>query len=150
MQVPGITQVGGCFCPPITKEQLSEYMELARVADPDIRDAMYACARAVYTYLDKQPEKVEGLAKAHAVLGTEHKLTEDQVNDIWDDVPYLDECKLYDKRFERLDGKSKLAYAAQHLLWYAKELAKDRHPIFSYTEENGVRKWIDGRPDETV
>jgi hypothetical protein len=54
-------------------------------------------------------------------------LEKEEIERIWDVVPWPKECDVIGECFDKLTGE--LRNAAFHLLWYARELAIDREPI---------------------
>lgn len=122
--------LGGCFAPPLTPEKLANYRAMASAAPPEIGEAMSKLCDMVAKFqetpdssLPDQPTNIPGLSLV--------PLEPDEVQRIWDWVPWGDELKLYAARFETISptDQKPLRDAAHHLLWYGWELFNDREPL---------------------
>ena len=124
------TRIGGSFAPPLDSEKIAAYRELAKSAEDErVRDAMLPLCDMVDSFHQTPKSKLSG--KPHPVgLGVVVPLEEDEIKRIWDLVPWDYECDALGKLFETLPSDQKdLRNAAFHLLWFARELTKDREPI---------------------
>jgi hypothetical protein len=128
---------GGSFAPPIDAAKVESYRKLAESADPQVGDAMGKLLDMIELYLDAPAPKKAAKAKADAGkphpsgLGTIFAMPKEEVERLWDVVPWQDETNMYLAVFDRIDPvKDKaLRDAAFHLGWFAVELGKDRVPI---------------------
>jgi hypothetical protein len=138
--MPETAHAGGSFAPPIDAETLEYYRELAGGAHPRVADAMEGLLEMADLYLAAPaPKKGAKAAKADAGkphpsgLGSVHSLPKEEVDRLWDAVPWQEEVEMLGKVFDRIDpAKDKaLRDAAFHMLWLAQELTLDRRPITS-------------------
>jgi hypothetical protein len=138
------TRFGGSFAPPLDADNVKSYRELAEGGDvsPQVADAMGVLIKMVETHLDRPaPKAAKGKGKAAEPAGMPHPsglgtivdLPEEEVERLWDVVPWQEEVTMYGQVFDRIDpAKEKpLRDAAFHLLWFAQELTMDRAPITS-------------------
>jgi len=128
------SRVGGTFAPPLDENRLAAYRELAEKADAPVADAMNVLLKMVDAYHER-PATKKGKA---AAAGTPHpsgmglvvQLPPEEVERIWDAVPWDHELEMYGKLFDGIDPANKaLRDAAFHLQWYGRELFLDREPL---------------------
>jgi hypothetical protein len=143
--------IGGSFAPPLTDEKLAEYELLAKeCADRKAAGYMADLCKMVRVFRET-PESTEK-ARKHPVAGLMVPLSEAEVKRIWDFVPWAEECDLMGAAFDKLQAgecaenarllevarlsgadapsllDTRTRDAAFHLLWFARELEKDREP----------------------
>lgn len=153
------TRLGGSFAPPLDKDKIARYRQLAKSADDlRVRDAMLPlcemCSvffqtprskRAAHTHPVGEFIDMEGNKRtAPAIVPLEEK----EIERIWNHVPWDYECDALGTLFETLwtgmeermvngilqmvlvDPHARdLRNAAFHLLWFARELTRDREPL---------------------
>jgi len=124
--------IGGSFAPPITKEQLQKYRQLAAKTEPHIREVMEKLCDMVQQWWLTETKAIGGGGNPHpSGKGTVQDLSDNQVKELYDLVPWPYECDAYAIQFDTLSptAQKEERNAAFHLLWYAKELTQDRHPM---------------------
>lgn len=121
-------RIGGSFAPPLDADKLAAYRQAAETADAPTKDAMLALVNMVECFQQTAPSRQPGTPHPSG-RGVIVPLEADEVARIWDLVPWDHELDAMAGLFDRLDGNSPLRTPAFHLLWYARELAKDREPI---------------------
>jgi len=132
--------VPACFAPPLTAEKLVEFRELKKQADAPVADAMEELIVMVETFLKtgkskRDPEVVPMLARKDGKTITKAEcvpLEDKEVERIWDVVPWEHEINAMADLFESLPNGD-LRNAAFHLIWYARELVRDREPMTNDT-----------------
>ena len=132
-------KVPACFAPPITADLLDRYAELAAAAPPAVRDAMNELAAMVRLFLETprstRPGKVlPMMAMKNGVLittATAVPLEDAEVDRMWEAVPWDHQLNAMGVLFDSIDNATKreLRDAAVHLLWYGRELVRDREPM---------------------
>lgn len=127
-------RVGGSFAPPITADKLASYKTLAASADTRTQDYM----NQLITMLEKFNETPKSTlaASAHpSGRGQIIPLADEEIQRIWNEVPWKEELDVMGNWFDKLDASSQkdLRNAAFHLLWYGRELCLDREPITNDT-----------------
>ncbi len=122
-------RLGGSFAPPITAEKLDTYRLLADQEGGEIGHEMTKLCQMVEVFFQTPASTLPG--KPHPLRGTIIPLEEAEIKRIWDYVPWPRECESLSDLFETIPNETKreLRNAANHLLWYARELAADREPI---------------------
>lgn len=141
--------VPGCFSPPLTDELLLEYRSLIATAAEPVRGAARQLLAMADAFLEtprstERPEILPMVAMKDGQVITKAEcrpLEDAEVERMWDLVPWKDEaarnrhgafdddhCDQYGELFEGLPAGD-LRNAAFHLLWYARELARDREPM---------------------
>lgn len=119
--------IGGCFAPELAPEKVSGYRQLsAGVEDKQIAQYMGDLCDMLDLFF-QTPESTLGGSK-HPIAGIVVPLEDAEIQRIWNKVPWPEECDLIGKAFDRLPSGD-VRNAAYHLLWYARELAKDREPM---------------------
>ncbi len=129
-----------CFAPPLTDGLIAKYEALANGLPReryDVRDAMRECLAAVKFWWELPESKGDrddrSLAIRHRGRDARIKvtsLTPDLVERMWDAVPWGYELDAMQSLFDRIDPAEKpLRDAAFHLLWFARELERDREPL---------------------
>jgi hypothetical protein len=119
--------IGGCFAPALAPEKVSDYRQLAAtVQDKQVAQYMSDLCDMLELFY-QTPESTEASSK-HAIAGMVTPLADNEVQRIWDKVPWPEECDLIGKAFDRLPAGD-VRNAAYHLLWYARELTQDREPM---------------------
>lgn len=134
-----------CFAPPLTSERLAAYKSLAAGAEPPVREAMEGLIRMAEVFQETPASALPGVP-----LQTEYTrspfrdaagkpkpppdivpLSGEEIDRIWDHVPWDHEIRALEPLFEAIDPRSQkeLRDAAFHLKWYATELALDREPM---------------------
>jgi hypothetical protein len=148
------TMIGGSFAPPLTDEKLAEYELLAKDC-PDRRAAGYMADLCKMMRVFRETPESKAKPRKHPVAGLMVPLEEAEVQRIWDFVPWAEECDLMGATFDKLQKgecaenatrmavwqlkgstasappellDTRLRDAAFHLLWFARELEKDREP----------------------
>ncbi len=122
-------QYGGSFAPPLSAAQLSDYELLASQAPPEVADAMGVLVRCCRKFAETG-ESTEP-TKAHpSGRGLIQKLSAEEVQRIWDWVPWKHELTAFGTVFDPLPS-GPLRNAAFHLLWFGFELTADRQPCTS-------------------
>lgn len=118
--------IGGSFAPPLDESKLAAYEALAATADRRVKEQMSQLIAMLRVFWETGESKAEPQRSPIGVLVT--PLEDDEIDRIWDHVPYPDECDGIGRVFDTLpDGA--IRNAAFHLLWYARELAADREPV---------------------
>ena len=137
-------RLGGSFAPPINSDRIAAYRELAKSSpDERIRDAMLPLCSMVESFY--QTPRSTAAGKPHPTgVGVVVPLEEAEIKRIWDLVPYDYECDALGTLFstlpdgcEEVDGEIVVTNSEQnarrnaafHLLWFARELTRDREPI---------------------
>lgn len=127
------TRLGGSFAPPINAEKIALYRELAKAApDPRVRDAMLPLCDMVETFQETPESQLTGTPHP---LGNRYPaivpLEQSEIDRMWDLVPWDYECDALGQLFETIPNETQkpLRDAAHHLLWFARELTKDREPL---------------------
>lgn len=135
--LPDAPQVGGSFAPPLDPEKLKSYREAAKDAPPQVAEAMETLARMADAY-HARPRPRAGVKAPAGVphpsgAGVVRALPKEEVDRLFDAVPWREELDMYAKLFDAIDpaGRKGLRDAAFHLLWLGYELVRDREPIFS-------------------
>jgi hypothetical protein len=119
-----VRMIGGSFAPRLTPEKVAEYRDTAQaVADAQARGYMLDLCNMMDLW-HQTPDFGGGAPNALSMPVT--PLPEEEVQRIWDVVPWKDECDLMGQCFDKLEGDQR--NAAFHLLWYAVELTNDRQP----------------------
>lgn len=119
-----VRMIGGSFAPRITPDKVAEYRNIANgVSDAQARGYMLDLCDMMDSW-HQTPDFGGGAPNALRMPVTQ--LPEEEVQRIWDVVPWKEECDLMGKCFDRLEGDQR--NAAFHLLWYAVELTNDRQP----------------------
>lgn len=136
--------VPACFAPEITKEKLAEYEKLIETqAKGQIAEEMTKLAGMVKKFLETPASKTKAQVVPMMAVkdGKEISsakcvpLEDKEVERMWDEVPYDDECDRLGVLFDKISNASNkpLRDAAFHLLWYARELTRDREPMTQET-----------------
>lgn len=125
-------RVGGSFAPPLPSEKLAEYRRLAEgCSDRECRYYMEELCRMVESFQQTPRSSAQGSPHPSG-RGLIVPLAPEEVERMWDLVPWEAECNAMQACFDKLGTSGKevaLRNAAFHLLWFAKELTKDREPI---------------------
>lgn len=126
-------RLGGSFAPPLSSEQLAGYRELAKTApDLRVRDAMLPLCDMLEKFWETPASPLAGSPNP---LGNRYPalvpLEQKEVDRIWDLVPWDYECDAIGLLFDSIPNETQkpLRDAAHHLLWFARELTKDREPL---------------------
>jgi endonuclease III len=118
---------GGSFAPPLSQEKLAAYKVLASNAPPRIKDAMNELIVMVSKFKETPDSTLSAqLHPSGAAMVV--PLEKQEVDRIWDFVPWDDELATMNKVFESIP-KGELRNAAYHLLWFGRELCNDREPL---------------------
>lgn len=120
--------IGGSFAPPLDDAKLTAYEALAAgCSDEQCKDYLEQLIKMLRVFWQtgesSQPAQQTPLGVAIVPL------EDAEIERIWDYVPWESECDTMGVAFDRLSGE--VRNAAYHLLWYARELAKDREPTTS-------------------
>ncbi len=120
--------VGGSFAPPLDADKLRQYrVVIERQAPDDLKEALFGLCRMVEVFYET-PASDEP-AEPHPVgMGVVQKLEPEEIERIWDLVPWPWEVDALRGRCASIPAGSPLRTPAYHLLWYAKELTEDREP----------------------
>lgn len=125
-------RIGGSFAPPLPPERLRAYRDLADNPEtpPPVADALRALAAMVEAY-HNLPRRARAAATPHpSGLGQIVLLAQEEVQALWQHVPWPHECEGIQTLFDEIPPEKKeLRDAAFHLLWMAKELTIDREPL---------------------
>ena len=129
---------GGSFAPPLTPEKIAAYRGLAETAPTAVRDAVRQLCDMAELFQQTPPSSRPGTPHPSG-RGVKVPLEQSEIDRIWDAVPWDDEvpgdhvneCAVLARLFDGISNEDNepLRNAAFHLLWYAKELARDREPI---------------------
>ena len=120
------TLVGGSFAPPLDDAKLAGYEALAESADRRVKEHMLDLAKMLRAFWETGESSEQPVRNQIGVLIT--PLEDQEIERIWDHVPWPEECDTIGKVFGQLPN-GELRNAAFHLLWYARELAADREPV---------------------
>jgi hypothetical protein len=118
--------VGGSFAPPISDEQITSYEAMAKSADRRVSQYMLELVKMLRVFRQTPDSTLPG--SPHPVKGVMIPLENTEIERIWEYVPWPEECDVIDGVFASLPS-GELRNAAYHLLWFARELTKDREPI---------------------
>lgn len=123
---------GGSFAPPITAAKISEYNALLSTPAADefdlkVKSTCKDLLKMVQVF-QETPASASAGSKHPSGRGTIVPLEESEINRIDAYVPWDHECDAYQALFDKLPTGA-LRNAAFHLLWFAKELTKDREPL---------------------
>lgn len=119
--------IGGSFAPPLPPEKLQGYVTLAESCpDRQCKEKMLELIKMKEEF-DKTPSSVLPGTPHPVGVGVIVPLETEEVERIWDVVPYANECDGIGQLFDQLKGD--VRNAAYHLLWFARELAADREPL---------------------
>jgi hypothetical protein len=118
---------GGSFAHPLTAEKLAKYRELAGEGSPAVKDSVLSLCDMVEAYLALPEPK--GAARPHGSgEGRFQDLDQEQVEALWQVVPWPHEANAMQRLFDDLPARSPLRDAAFHLVWYAQKLSRDLVP----------------------
>lgn len=123
-----VIKVGGSFAPPITAAQLAQYKEIASLATEQVREVMLNLIKMVEVF-QQTPRSSLASDVGPVGIGMLTPLENEEIQRIWDLVPWDYECDAYQGLFERIPPDSQVRTPAFHLLWYARELTMDREPM---------------------
>jgi hypothetical protein len=123
-------QVGGSFAPPLTPEKIEEFKNLLSIsnAPPSTKGAITDLLKMAEMFFET-PESTEPVEPHPAGVGHVQMLEADEIQRIWDVVPWDYEIEAMCHLFEKLDTSDPLRNVAYHLVWYANELTDDRQPV---------------------
>ncbi len=129
-----------CFAPPLTDEKIANYKLLINSqASSEVADAMVMCLKCVEAWWNL-PESTRTDVKRWGILHKGQKsefvetpLEEDHIKKLWDVTPWDRELSTLSNStstglFDTLPYCD-LKNAAFHLLWFAKEITRDREPL---------------------
>ena len=120
-----VSVIGGSFAPRITADKVAEYRVIAEtVTDREIQSHMVSLCEMMATWLQTPDVSMQSVGPFGQPIA---KLPKEEIDRIWDTVPWPNECKMIGECFEKLTDTAQ-RNAAFHLLWYAVELANDRQP----------------------
>lgn len=120
-----VSVIGGSFAPRITVEKVAEYRAIAEgVQDRETQAHMLDLCDMMDTWLQTPDIPMQSAGPFGQPIA---KLPKDEIDRIWDTVPWPRECKLIGECFAELTDNAQ-KNAAHHLLWYAVELSNDRQP----------------------
>lgn len=124
-----IQRIGGSFAPPLDSSKLNEYRDLIELAPKEAAYYMGQLCGMMEAFQQESPSRKA--STPHPVgIGLITELEKEQVERLWDTVPWKNECDGMSKCFEELEA-GPVRNAAFHLLWYAYELTEDRQPFTS-------------------
>jgi hypothetical protein len=123
-------KIGGSFAPPLDLEKLARYHELAQQAGGAVGDVMAKLCDMVEAF-EQSPRSTRAGSPHPSGAGLMVPLSEAEIKRLWEYVPWGWECDAYAKLFDEIDPRTKkeLRNAAHHLLWFARELERDREPM---------------------
>jgi hypothetical protein len=123
-------RIGGSFAPPLGVAGLDRYRQLAETASGQVKDYILELCNMLATFW-QTGESQNGGTPHPSGRGTIIPLEDEEIQRIWDVVPWPNECDLMGQVFDSIDpvADKDLRNAAFHLLWYARELTADREPI---------------------
>jgi hypothetical protein len=121
--------LGGSFAPPLDKDKIAAYRKLA-CPHQSVADAIKQLCDMVELF-QQTPRSMQPSTKHQSGVGTITPLSLDEVERIWDAVPWEHEIEGMRQLFDKIDPVADKAVrnAAFHLLWFAIELNKDREPL---------------------
>lgn len=135
-------RLGGSFAPPLDAQKLADYRELAKSAsDPRIQDKMLSLCEMMEVFHQTPASALSGsphpIGEMQDAQGNKYRapvvvpLEDSEVKRIWDYVPWDYECDGLGTLFETIPNEThkSLRDAAFHLLWFARELTRDREPL---------------------
>ena len=117
----------GVFAPKLTSEGLERYKSLAKSELISRRSREYMESLIAMLELFWQTPESTLPSEGDLIV----PLEEAEIQRIWDAVPWMDECDVIGKEFEKIPAAgatTEIRNAAFHLLWYARELTLDREP----------------------
>lgn len=131
--------VPACFAPPIDSAKLDEYEKLASQATGPVADSIGQLIAMVRLFLET-PKSTRPAETVHLRAVRDGKtitsascipLEDAEVERIWDAVPWEHELDAMGQLFESISNETHkpLRDAAYHLLWYGRELTRDREPM---------------------
>lgn len=120
---------GGSFAPPMTRDDLTRYKSLANSCDDrECKEKMLELIQMMEVFWETGESQEEPTGRHPAGPAVIVPLAKDEIDRIWDYVPWPNDLPTYQQAFRKLpDGDRR--NAAHHLLWYATELAFDREPL---------------------
>jgi hypothetical protein len=120
---------GGSFAPPLDATKLSEYRSLITAYAPvHLQERLLGLCKMVEVFNETPASALPG--KPHpAGRGMIVNLEQPEIDRIWDLVPWEDELVGLQSELDKLAPDSPVRNAAFHLLWFGKELTKDREPL---------------------
>lgn len=123
-----------CIADAITLDKLNVYRDLLKKAlSPRLYEYAYKLLSMVERFLET-PESSQPLQKIRVDLGTElaalpaKALDPEEYERMFDYVPWEDEIEMMSQAFEALPTGD-VRNACFHLIWYARELTRDREPM---------------------
>ena len=93
--------VGGSFAPPLTSEKLAKYRQLADTATEQVREIMLKLCDMVELFQQTPVSPLPGTPHPSG-RGTIIPLTPEEIERIWDAVPWKDEVEMYKTLFQPL------------------------------------------------
>lgn len=130
-----------CFAPPLTDEKLAEYQALIdSCQDIRIKDAMTQCMSCVKAWWElpvssRRDFKTWSIGRRNesgqmkTIEYNEIPLEEDHIKALDVVTPWDTECTIMGDLFDRIKVGDPLRDAAFHLLWFCKEITRDREPL---------------------
>jgi hypothetical protein len=124
------------FAPELTSDKLDSFREISadhRYSHPQIWQEMLRLIAMVDRFRETPDSKLPAFDHPIGVLGSTGRvprvtpLEAAEIERISSDVPWSDECDRLAALFAGLQGDIK--HAANHLLWFARELRAGREPI---------------------
>lgn len=121
-----------CYAEPIDEGTLQDYRTAAKSLDPtsEVGYHFRALLSMVEKFFETGESSLEGIPIEGNREGAVHvPLETEEIDRIWDYVPWSKEIDAIEAAFDTLPNKSDIRKAAFHLSWYARELTADREPI---------------------
>ena len=124
---------GGSFAPPMDDARLTEIEAMASALDPSpVKSEMQDLCKMMRSFRET-PDSTQPGRPVLALRGARLHvpLEDEEVERIWDLVPWEHECTAIGVVFATISNETDhdLRNAAFHLLWFARELCADREPI---------------------
>lgn len=125
-----------CFAPPLTDEKIAEYQAIIDgCQDARIKDAMNQCMACVKVWWELPVSERKDIKlwsikhRGQEIEYIERPLEQEHVKALDAVTPWDTECTLMGQLFDRIKGDDNLRNAAFHLLWFTKEITRDREPM---------------------
>ena len=121
-----------CLAPQLTDETLDKYKAMIETAPLPIKESMTTLMKCVENWWNLPESKDTPRNLVFDGKAASQALDNDIKEKLWDDIPWEDELKMIQQRFDNISVENKaLRDAAFHLLWYVLELNNDREPMHS-------------------
>lgn len=98
-----VKRIGGTFAPPLDRARLERYRQLAESANGQVRETMLKLCDMLDLFW-QTPASTEPSTPHPVGMGVIIPLTKDEIDRIWDAVPWADEIKMYAALFEPIQA----------------------------------------------